>query len=106
LDEAYDMAREAIEAWINTALDAGRDIPVPSGLTSHTTDPEYAGWTWGVVDIDMTAFEDTVERINISVPRRLLRQIDRYAGSHHMTRCSFLAESALKVARNPDGQAC
>jgi predicted RNase H-like HicB family nuclease len=102
LDEAYNMAKEAIEAWINMALDAGQDIPAPSDLARHMGDPEYVGWSWGIVDVDMSAFEDTVERINISIPRRILRQIDRYAESRHMTRSSFLAESALKVAHEPD----
>lgn len=96
LDEAYDMAKEAIELWINTALDADQAIPTPSPMEAHQADAEFAGWSWGVVSVDMAAFDDTVERINITMPRRVLRQIDQYVKRHHGNRSSFLAESALK----------
>jgi predicted RNase H-like HicB family nuclease len=97
LDEAYANAKEAIEAWINTALDNGDAIPRPRPIEAHMHDPDYQGWMWGIVSIDMADFADTVERVNITLPRRVLHQIDRYAERHHENRSSFLMRAALEV---------
>lgn len=102
LDEAYAMARDAIALWINTALDEGQPVPPASPLHTYADDPAYAGWAWGVVDVDMSAFDDTMERINITIPRRMLRQIDRYVEKHHYTRSGFLAASALSCVHADD----
>lgn len=91
------MAREAIESWLNTALDAGQPIPKARTLEEHMADPEYKGWAWGVIEIDLADFDDTVERINITVPRRVLRQIDKHVAVRHENRSGFLARAALEA---------
>lgn len=96
LDEAYENAKEAIDLWINTALDAGQAIPKAKTLAEHQADPEFAGWAWGVVDIDPTNFSDTIERINITIPTRILKQIDSHVAKTHATRSAFLASAALE----------
>ncbi|GLQ90980.1 type II toxin-antitoxin system HicB family antitoxin [Dyella flagellata] len=53
LDEAYSNAKEAIEAWINTALDDGGAIPKTGSIEDHLHNPEYEGWMWAVINIDM-----------------------------------------------------
>ncbi len=43
-EEAIVNAEEAIEAWIEAALDAGQEIPAPSSLQDlQSANPEYAG---------------------------------------------------------------
>lgn len=91
------MAREAIELWINTALEDGRPIPKAKPMEHHMADPEFKGWAWGVVEVNMDDLSDTVERINISVPRRVLRQIDQYVDQRHETRSGFLSRAALEA---------
>jgi hypothetical protein len=39
------------------------------------------------------------QRINISLPRNLLAEIDAYASSHGATRSGFLAEAARSATR-------
>jgi len=39
------------------------------------------------------------EKINITIPRRLLVKIDEYAKSHGSTRSGFLAEAARAAMR-------
>ena len=96
VDEAYTNTKEAIEAWINTALDDGTAIPKPSSMDARMHDPDYKGWAWGVVEVDMADFKDTIERVNITLPRRVLTQIDRYAERRHENRSSFLLRAALE----------
>ena len=35
IDEAIENAKEAIELWIETALDQGQDIPEPTSISKH-----------------------------------------------------------------------
>jgi predicted RNase H-like HicB family nuclease len=95
-DEAYANAKIAIEAWINTALDNGDIIPKARPMEALMQDSEYKGWAWGVVDVDLADFEDTIERVNITLPRRVLTQIDRYTERRHENRSSFLLRAALE----------
>lgn len=43
-----------------------------------------------------TVLDDRTERVNISVPRRILTRIDRYASAHGETRSGFLVNAALE----------
>lgn len=99
MDDALDQAREAIEAWVDAVLDDGGDVPAPSALEALRNDPEYSGWIWAVVEVDPAAFSGQAERINISVPARLLRRIDAAASAAHSTRSGFLIDAALEAIR-------
>lgn len=71
LDEALDGATEAAAAWLDAALDAGEPVPSASSLETVRRMPGYEGWTVGVVDVDPSLFDDTIERVNITLPRRV-----------------------------------
>ena len=101
LDEAMENAKEAVALWIETAIDNDRPIPKPSTIATLRTDPEYAGWVWALVEVDPALIDDKAERVNITVPRRILSRIDRYASSHGETRSGLLVRAALeKIASN------
>lgn len=94
LEEAFDNATEAIDSYLEAMAEDGVDIPTPKPMAIHMADPEYAGWTWGVVEVDVTRYEGKAEKINITLPRRLLAKIDAYTQSHHTNRSRFLADAA------------
>jgi predicted RNase H-like HicB family nuclease len=96
IDEAIENSREAIALWIETALDAGGTVPAPGKISDHTHNPEYAGMVWALVDIDGALLDDRAERVNISVPRRILSRIDRYVSARGETRSGFLVNAALE----------
>lgn len=96
LDEAMENAKEAIALWIETAIDQDQQIPKPSTVAALQADTEFAGWVWAVIDVDPTLIDDKAERVNISVPRRILSRIDRYASSHGETRSGLLVRAALE----------
>lgn len=95
LDEAIENSKESIALWIETVLDDGGTIPAPKGVADHANNPDYAGWFWAVVDIDSTLLDDTSERVNISMPKRILNRIDRYASARGETRSRFLVNAAM-----------
>ena len=96
LDEAMTGAEEAVAAWIDATLDAGESIPAPTSLDALRKNPDYAGWTFGVVTIDPALLDDTTERINISLPRRVLKRLDAMAYAVGETRSGYIAHMTLE----------
>ena len=99
LDEAIEMARESIELWLEVQIDEGGDIPDPKSITEHQANPEFARWIWALVDVDPAILSDKAERVNITLPARVLRRVDEAAKSRHESRSGFLARAALATLR-------
>ncbi len=102
LDEAIDNAKEAIELWLETVLDDGGAIPEPRSIAEHQANPDYAGWVWAVVGIDLAELSDKVERVNITLPARVLRRIDKAAKEAGESRSGYIARRALMESRRAD----
>ncbi|MBI3525033.1 MAG: type II toxin-antitoxin system HicB family antitoxin [Betaproteobacteria bacterium] len=97
MDEAMTNAEEAITAWIEAALDAGQEIPQPSDIaTLRKTHKAYKTWIWALVKVDPAVLDDTLERVNISLPRRVLHRLDAHAKAVGETRSGFIARMALE----------
>lgn len=95
-EQALENAREAIVLKLEWLLDEGLPIPAQRPLKQLMADPQWAGWAWAVVGIDLDELDDTCERINVSMPRRVLRAIDRFAEKSGETRSGYLARAALQ----------
>ena len=99
VEEAFDNAREAIEASLEVLAEESKDLPKTKSLSEWQTNREYKGWTWGIVDVPVDRFFGPAQKINITVPGRLLKQIDDFVKSHNLTRSGFLANAALEAMR-------
>ena len=97
LDEALDAAKEAVAAWVDSALDAGQTVPAASSIEDTRHRPGYAGWTVGVVELDPSVFDDTIERVNITLPKRVLRRLDDLAAGRHQSRGAFIADLTMRL---------
>ncbi len=95
LEEAMANVEEAAAAWIDATLDAGGIVPAPSPAEAVARHPEYQGWILGVVSIDPALLDDTVERINITLPRRVLMRLDSKAREAGESRSSYIAKMAV-----------
>ena len=51
---------------------------------------------FGVITLDPALFDDTIERVNISLPRRVLLRLDALARSAGETRSGFIAHLTLE----------
>lgn len=95
LDEALANAEEAAAAWIDAALDAGNAVPTPSALETIASKPEFKGWSFGVITIDPAIMDDKAERVNIVLPRRVLKRLDAMAKARGESRSGYIANLTL-----------
>jgi predicted RNase H-like HicB family nuclease len=95
LDEAIAAAEEAAAAWIDAVLDQGGTVPAPTPLDALRADPRFQGWVFALVDIDPALLDDRAERINITLPRRVLARLDAAARAAGETRSGYIAKLAL-----------
>lgn len=95
LDEALVAVEEAAAAWIDATLDAGREIPRPSAVQDAMKSGDFGGWMLGFVSVDPALLDDAVERINITLPRRVLARIDAKAKASGENRSSYIAKMAV-----------
>ena len=97
LEEALAQAEAAIVAWIDTAIDHGQDVPAPSPIELlRAAHPDMSHWIWALVTIDPATLDDTLERVNISLPRRVLQRLDSQARRAGETRSGYIARMALE----------
>ena len=68
-------------------------IPVPTDMDALVADHAYAGWILAAVMVDPALLDDKTERINITLPRRVLLRLDaRAAGA---SRSGYIAHLML-----------
>ena len=97
LEEAMIQAEDAIAGWLENAIDDGQDIPAPSSVEAlRAAHPETNGWLWALVKVDPAMLDNTLERVNISLPRRVLHRLDARARSAGETRSGFTARMAVE----------
>lgn len=95
LDEAIANAPEAIALWLEESVERGEVIPSASSIDVHRKKREYKNMVWAVVEVDLSRIADKAERINITMPSRLLARVDAYAKQAGESRSGFLARAAL-----------
>jgi len=102
IDEAKDMAHDALSLHIKGMLEDGDSIPNPSKLEDIIDDPDFSD---AAAILVVTAYEAKPRsvRVNITVPEDMLRKIDSVAKKRGMSRSSFLvhaAQNAITSSRN------
>ncbi len=98
-DQALDSVVEAIDLHLEGIVEGGGDVPTSRPITEHRASPDFADGVWASVEVDVSRFDGRAEKINITLPRRLLAKIDDYARTHGATRSGFLAEAARQAMR-------
>jgi predicted RNase H-like HicB family nuclease len=99
-DLALDAVLEAIDLHLEGMVEEGGEVPLPRSVAEHRKNPDFADGVWAMVDVDVSRFDGRAEKVNITLPRRLLARIDSYAKAHGDTRSGFLAEAARVAMRD------
>jgi predicted RNase H-like HicB family nuclease len=98
-DQALESVKEAIDLHVEGLTEGGAELPLPRAIAVHQLNADYAGGVWAVVDVDLSRYLGKAEKINITLPRRVLSQVDAYARAHGESRSGFLARAAQEVMR-------
>lgn len=93
LDEALANAEEAAAAWIDAALDDDMAIPAPSAVDTWLAD--YPGWITGFVTVDPALLDNSIARVNITLPKRVLKRLDSKAKAAGESRSSYIAHMTI-----------
>lgn len=99
IDEAKDMAQEALTLHIKGMLEDGDQLPAPSKLEEIMSDSDYADAIAYLVVSVPDAKLRTV-RVNVTVPEMTLKQIDAAAKKRGMSRSSFLVHAAQNAIQS------
>lgn len=94
LDEARDMATEALSLHIEGMTEDGDSLPLPSSLEQVMSDPVNRDGVAILVDSP----EETVRavRVNVTLPENVLARIDAFAAQAGYSRSGFLAKAAIR----------
>lgn len=95
VDEARDMAAEALALYVEDMEEDGEEMPEPSSLETVVADPDNAG---ALAFIVVPAPKTETVRVNVSFRASALSRIDAAAKRRKLSRSAFLAEAALAHA--------
>lgn len=97
LEEAIGNSREAVIGHLEVLVEMEETIPLPTSMRNHIDNPDYAGMIWALVDIDVSRYLGKSEKINVTLPSRLVAMIDNKVASdkdRYKSRSAYLASLA------------
>lgn len=104
IDEAKDLAYEALLLHLEGMREDGEPVPAPTNLEDIVADPENADAVAFLV-VSVPDAPGKAKRINITIPEETLRRVDAAAKRRGLSRSSFLTRAAQEVieheGRNP-----
>ncbi|VBB46531.1 conserved hypothetical protein [uncultured Desulfatiglans sp.] len=104
IDEAKDMAQEALTLHIQGMIEDGEKLPAPSKLEEIMADPDFAD-AMAYLVVDVPDARPRTVRVNITVPEMTLKQIDAAARKRGMSRSSFLVHAAQNAIQANQSEA-
>lgn len=97
LEEARQLAREALEFHVEGMMEDGQVIPEASDLDAVVADKASADAVHFIVDLNVSELSGPAERINISVPKKALRYIDEAAAASGESRSAYMVRSSVSM---------
>lgn len=104
IDDAKDMAEEALTLHIQGMIEDGDQLQSPSKLEEIMSDPDFADAVAYLV-VEVPDAKPRTVRVNITVPEMALKQIDAEAKKRGMSRSSFLVHAAQKAIQPSQSEA-
>jgi predicted RNase H-like HicB family nuclease len=103
VDEAKDLAQEALALHVKGMIEDGDEMPVPSKLEDIMADADYADAVAYLV-VSIPDSKPRTVRVNITVPEMTLKQIDEAAKKRGRSRSSFLVHLAQNAIHSNHSQ--
>jgi len=99
LGEALAMAQEAVELHLEGLIEHGDPVPRPGSIDDHRANPDYKDGTWAIVSVLPAHLRVKAKRINVSIPKRVLDAVDRFAKAQRETRSGLFVKAATAYMR-------
>ena len=99
IDEAKDMAQDALALHMQGMIEDGESLPAPSRLEDIMADHDHADAIAYLV-VSVPDSKPRTVRVNITLPEGTLKQIDATAKKRGMTRSSFLTHAGKNAIDN------
>jgi len=96
MEEALENVCEAILCHAEGLMMDGETVPQPTSIENHRNDELYADGIWALVTVDFSKISGKAKRINITIPERLLVQVDNYAKKKGETRSGLFLSAAME----------
>ncbi|MFO7709652.1 MAG: type II toxin-antitoxin system HicB family antitoxin [Desulfobacterales bacterium] len=96
IDEAKEMAHDALNLHIKGMTADGEKIPAPSKLDDILAHPDYSD-AIAILVVGVSDPKPRTVRVNVTLADDMLRKIDRIAKKRGMSRSSFLVHAAEKA---------
>ena len=98
VDDAVNSSKEAIECWLEVAFDNNEVLPKARSIEEiRNENPEWKDWIWAIVSVDLSSFSDKVERVNVTLTRRVLRRLDEQAKIAGTSRSGQIANLVMSA---------
>jgi len=98
IDEAKELAQEALSLHIQGMLEDGEEVPAPSSLEDVMADPENSDAVAFLV-VSAPESKPKAVRVNVTIPEDMLEKIDAAAKKRNMSRSSYLVQAAKTAMR-------
>jgi predicted RNase H-like HicB family nuclease len=102
LEEARWMAREAAEFHLDSIIEDGEDVPIPTTLDEIAANPEYTDAALYMA-VPVTLPGKAV-RVTITANERVLSIIDTLAKRYGFNRSAFLMQGAMELGNRLRGR--
>lgn len=99
LDDVLHIATECIDLHFSGLVEDGEEIPLPTSLNHHQNNPDYAGFMWAWIDVDLSKYDNRTQKVNVSLPQFLINKIDEKVNAHkalYKSRSNYLAMLAQR----------
>ena len=98
LDEALEMAHEAVICHVGGLLDHGEHIPKQRPLEIHHKNPDFAEGIWALIDVDLSQATPRKVNVSLTLPSHILDLIDDIAAQDRESRAGVVARAVLEYA--------
>jgi len=105
IEEALDMAKDAILCHIEGLLIDDEKIPQPSPIDKHWDNSEFEGGKFMLVEINPSEISGKAVRINITIPEKVLAKVDKYVARNGGNRSALMTEAIFEIMCKQEHQA-
>ena len=96
MGEVLHNVSEAILCHIEGLFLDGGEIPSPLPIEVHQKNKDFQNGIWAMVSVDLSQLKGKAKRINITMPERVLAQMDSLARQKGETRSGLLLTAAIE----------